>query len=145
MTSSNGNFFRVTGPLCGEFTGLRWRGALMFSLIYACMNGWVNNHNAGDLRRHRCHYDVTVMASSRRQSITWTSDDPVYWCIYVWPSLDELILFRLFLFHDTHNMASTLIIDMTFNNNDIRVVRALTFRMHLHKTTNESWEYRYIW
>ena len=21
MTSSNGNFFRVTGPLCGEFTG----------------------------------------------------------------------------------------------------------------------------
>ena len=24
MTSSNGNIFRVTGYLCGEFTGLRW-------------------------------------------------------------------------------------------------------------------------
>ena len=24
MTSSNGNFFRVTGHLCGEFIGLRW-------------------------------------------------------------------------------------------------------------------------
>ena len=24
MTSSNGNFFRVAGPLCGEFTGHRW-------------------------------------------------------------------------------------------------------------------------
>ena len=24
MTSSNGNIFRVTGPLCGEFAGLRW-------------------------------------------------------------------------------------------------------------------------
>ena len=24
MTSSNGNIFRVTAPLCGEFTGLRW-------------------------------------------------------------------------------------------------------------------------
>ena len=24
MTSSNGNFFRVTGHLCGEFAGLRW-------------------------------------------------------------------------------------------------------------------------
>ena len=23
MTSSNGNIFRVTGPLCGEFTGHR--------------------------------------------------------------------------------------------------------------------------
>ena len=24
MTSSNGNTFRVTCPLCGEFTGPRW-------------------------------------------------------------------------------------------------------------------------
>ena len=24
MTSSNRNIFRVTGHLCGEFTGLRW-------------------------------------------------------------------------------------------------------------------------
>ena len=24
MTSSNGNIFRVTGPLCGEYTGHRW-------------------------------------------------------------------------------------------------------------------------
>ena len=24
MTSSNANIFRVTGPLCGEFTGHRW-------------------------------------------------------------------------------------------------------------------------
>ena len=39
----------------------QWRGALMFSLIYAWTNGWVNNQDAGDLRRHRAHYDVTVM------------------------------------------------------------------------------------
>ena len=25
-------------------------------------NGWVNNHEAGDLRRNRAHRDVTVMA-----------------------------------------------------------------------------------
>ena len=24
-------------------------------------NGWVNNREAGDLRRHRGHYDVNVM------------------------------------------------------------------------------------
>ena len=24
-------------------------------------NGWVNNGEAGDLRRHRAHYDVTVV------------------------------------------------------------------------------------
>ena len=35
------------------------RGALMFSLICAWINGWVNNGEAGDMRRHRAHYDVT--------------------------------------------------------------------------------------
>ena len=25
------------------------------------INGWVNNHEAGDLRRHRLHYGVIVM------------------------------------------------------------------------------------
>ena len=68
MTSSNGNIFRVTGHLCGEFTGPRWiprtsqwRGALMFSLICVWINGWENNREAGDLRRYRSHYDVIVM------------------------------------------------------------------------------------
>ena len=31
----------------------QWCGALMFSLICAWTNGWVNNHEAGDLRCHR--------------------------------------------------------------------------------------------
>ena len=39
----------------------QWRGALMFSLICARINGWVNNGEAGDLRRHRPHFDVIVM------------------------------------------------------------------------------------
>ena len=39
----------------------QWRGALMFSLIYAWINDWVNNREAGDLRRQYGHYDVIVM------------------------------------------------------------------------------------
>ena len=35
----------------------QWRRAL----ICVWINGWVNNREAGDLRRHRAHYDVTVM------------------------------------------------------------------------------------
>ena len=69
MTSSNGNIFRVSCHLCGEFTGQRWiprkkgqrRGALMFSLICVWINGWVNNREAGDLRRYGVHCDVIVM------------------------------------------------------------------------------------
>ena len=41
----------------------QWRGALMFSLIYAWINDWVNNREAGDLRRQRGHYGVIVMLS----------------------------------------------------------------------------------
>ena len=37
-----------------------WRGALMFPLICAWINDWVYNREAGDLRRLRAHYDVTV-------------------------------------------------------------------------------------
>ena len=39
----------------------QWRGALMFFLICAWINAWVNNREAGDLRRHRAHYDVILM------------------------------------------------------------------------------------
>ena len=46
----------VNSPLKGQ-----WRGALMFSSICAWINGWVKNREAGDLRCHRAHYDVTVM------------------------------------------------------------------------------------
>ena len=52
MTSSNGKIFSVTG---------QWRGALMFSLFCARIDSSVNNGEAGDLRRHRAHYEVSVM------------------------------------------------------------------------------------
>ena len=40
----------------------QWRGALMDSLVCTWTNGWANNRDASDLRRHRAH-DVTVMIS----------------------------------------------------------------------------------
>ena len=45
----------VNSPLIGQ-----WHGALVFSLICAWINVWVNRES-GDLRRHCAHYDVTVM------------------------------------------------------------------------------------
>ena len=51
----------------------QWHGALMFTLICTRINGWVNNCEAGDLRRNRAHYDVIVMVQveNRRQSSTF--------------------------------------------------------------------------
>ena len=39
----------------------QWRGPLMLCLICAWIDGWVNNGEAGDLRRHGAHNDVIVM------------------------------------------------------------------------------------
>ena len=36
----------------------------MFSVIHSWTNGWVNNQDAGYLRRHHNHYDVTIMKIS---------------------------------------------------------------------------------
>ena len=42
----------------------------MFSLICVWINGWVNNREAGDLRRYHAHRDVTVMVSLESALIT---------------------------------------------------------------------------
>ena len=64
MTSSNGNIFRVTGPLCEEFTRHRWisltkaSDAKLWCFLWSAPE---SNREAGDWRRHRAHYDVIVI------------------------------------------------------------------------------------
>ena len=51
-------------PFVGEFPGHRWippQRPVIFFLICAWINGWVYNREAGDLRRHRAHYDVIIV------------------------------------------------------------------------------------
>ena len=47
-------------PMISPHKG-QWRGALVFSLICAWINGLVNNCEACDLGHRRAHFDVTVM------------------------------------------------------------------------------------
>ena len=103
MTSSNGNIFRVTDHLCGEFLVNsphkgQWRGALMFSMVCALINSWVNNREVGDLRRHRTHYDVIVMSifycNSLPQNIMSQSTDgsDFLFCRLLWSTTISTIL-----------------------------------------------------
>ena len=55
----------------------QWRGALMFSLICAWINDWVNNREAGDLRRHRGHYGVNVMDTNCDNGFAVTHPDEI--------------------------------------------------------------------
>ena len=49
----------------------QWRGVLMFSFIRAWLNCWISNREAGDLRRHRTHYDVSVMMTMSRLPVSY--------------------------------------------------------------------------
>ena len=60
----------------------KWRGALLFSLICAWINGWVNNLEAGELRRHRAHYDVTVIRIPTQRHIEMASCKMICWSLY---------------------------------------------------------------
>ena len=62
----------------------QWRGAVMFSLICAQINGWVNNGEAGDLRRHCGHYDVNVMGQLEHDNCLHNMN---YWCVCVFIGL----------------------------------------------------------
>ena len=68
MTLSNGIFSALltlcegNPPVTGGFPSQRTvTRNLMFSLIGVWTNGWTNNCDAGDLKRHGTHYEVTVM------------------------------------------------------------------------------------
>ena len=53
-------------PVTVEFPAQRpVTRSLMFPLICAWINGWVNYGEAGDLIRHCVHYDVTVITHRR--------------------------------------------------------------------------------
>ena len=62
----------------------QWRGALMFSLICAWINDWVNNREAGYLRRHRGHYDVNVM--DQQDGSSW-GQCPEFWSYEYWNTI----------------------------------------------------------
>ena len=66
----------------------QWRGALMFSL-----NSWVNNRDAGDLRRHRAHYDVIVMWERHKLCSDVNGHKELLWpdCIF-YPCLSKVLV-----------------------------------------------------
>ena len=60
-------------PVTGEFPSQRpvARSFDVCSSICPWINGWVNNREAGDLRSHSGHYDVSVMITSGWIWLRW--------------------------------------------------------------------------
>ena len=62
-------------PVTGEFPTQR-PVTRSFDVSLIWLNAWVNNHEAGDLRRHRAHYDVIIIEISGE---TKSHIGPVLW------------------------------------------------------------------
>ena len=90
MTSSNGTFSALlalcagNSPVTGKFPAQRpvTRSLDVFFDLRLIKNSWVNNCEAGDLRRGRAHYDVIVMiyARARKSNYTPHFDEDVITC-----------------------------------------------------------------
>ena len=97
VTSSNGSIFRVTGPLCGEFTGPRWipltkaSDAELWCFLWSAPDKWSSKQSWGwwfetlsrSLWRHcnvslkiNQHLSMYWFGAIRQQAITWANADP---------------------------------------------------------------------
>ena len=86
-------------PGTGEFPAQRpvtWSFDVILFFICVSINGWVNNHEAGDLRHCCAHYNIIVMhcravknAASHYSEIRWTPLCPTTW-------LTQLFIQQLF-------------------------------------------------
>ena len=78
MTSSNISILRVTGHLCKEFIGHQWipftkaGDAELWCFLWS-----TNNGDAGNWRRHRADYNVTVMVIKARHY--WPFANVIHW------------------------------------------------------------------
>ena len=100
MMSSNGNIFRVIGPLWGESTGHRWipltkasdAELSYFYSIYTWTKSWADKRDACDLTHQHSHYDVTAIMY---WFLTITSHSFIWLCvfIYYYPSMNICIWF----------------------------------------------------
>ena len=104
MTSSNGNIFGGHWPF---MWGIHWslvnsphKGQWCEYLMWSApgTKGWVNNHEAGDLRCHHVHYDVIVMKFL--QVLWWPTLLPIHTCILI--RLQNKVIFL----HNTHKVHS---------------------------------------
>ena len=102
-------------PFVRGTTGHRWisltkvRGAELCCIIWSATekkNGWTNTRYAGDLRRHRAYYDVTVMLEINHVSLTQAKQkmDIILFlntCIVIWWNLlyEQILRNYLCRFH----------------------------------------------
>ena len=137
MTSSNGNIYHVTGLLSGDapypvdsLHKMQWRGALMFSLICAWINGLANNRDGGHLGRQRAHYDVTVMYLFHH----W-----LWWWLFAWFSLRNSLHFDGLMQERRNSSALAMVLRLSCTNPSICHYHFFTLNIGIGGYVKELW------
>ena len=102
------------------------QGTTLVMLTCVWINGRVNNHDAGDLRRHRAHYDVTVM--------TWSC------CMVSFPVASTLQILTLASWNHINEIIkihiNTLKFDYNFHFSDWKISIIYSHNWCLHQMLN---------
>ena len=91
MTSSNGNIFHVTGPLCGEFTGERWIPLTKASAaeLWCFLSSAPEETSKQSIRRW---FETPSPSLWRHQNVCWTPDDLVPDICALWGACQFVIV-----------------------------------------------------
>ena len=103
MTSSNGSIFRVTGPLCGEFTGHRWiprtkASDAEFDVFFDLrLNIRASKQSQGwwfetPSRSLWCHSNDALPSSAIREPVKFIFDVTVERTLWKWLNIHSQIL-----------------------------------------------------
>ena len=98
------------------------RGTLMFSSICAWINGWVNNREAGVLRRHHAHYDVIVLELKLPQfcnSMDW-------WELWIDSPIKSWTAWHKIRFYKRRNMGSPWL----WNSSDLIIPKGIYWNLY---------------
>ena len=116
----------------------QWRGALMFSLISAWINGWANNREASDLRRNSAHYDVIAMRFMWIALLGISSILHAH-CLWFFDEEDHILEFERAKYHGhfySHGSCIHVAVHMkldSFNHDDGVVIECLNLKISIVK------------
>ena len=118
----------------------QWRGALVFSLICTWTNGYANNQDPSNLRRHRSDYDITLMNQLMRllvnrvmlhnkglwprqiidffATFVYTCGSCIYFSTLI-PNLEDRMLQSFETYRQTRNISSTLLFNNFVDHSDV--------------------------
>ena len=96
-------FCAGNSPVTDEFPSQRPVTWSFHVLIGVWINAWVNNHEAGDLRRHHTHYDAIVMVTHIwiKFSAFWWKEQLVMMCLILQQAYCTILIVAMVSFNDT--------------------------------------------